>query len=410
MRIALAASPLPGLRSGEVADIVRRGWVSRRPGDEFDVRQVSDAVAEPYSGSGLADMLGLDEPAQLGGAAARRFAWVGRSQVLLDYTAGLPESSASVGGDIAWALGSRAREVFLALPVMAPAGDLGAGMIGHLAGRGGSVPAGSETGPGPGGGAAEAGRVRRADVQDEAARRADVQDEAARAEQDRRAAATPQGDREEMTAMLDEARKAVASAHLTAFVGGEQRLLGMSGLARAWMRRGTDAARAQTLEARTSEAAARMRRAFEGLSRPGLLGGSLEPGPYDGAGGGLALGLRALGGRVLPVRQAVSLALDSWASGADLCIYVSGSVGQWLPDGLNAAVEHARGEGVPIVLLYDAGGVRRGELARLGLNAAYEIRPELAFSEQTETPDTASGLSARLWQAAERLATTWGWD
>ncbi|MFC2267827.1 MAG: glycerate kinase, partial [Peptidiphaga sp.] len=142
-----------------------------------------------------------------------------------------------------------------------------------------------------------------------------------------------------------------------------------------------------------------------------LLGAEdLVRGPYAGAGGGAAFGLRIVGARVLPVREAVAVALEGWASQADLCLYVSGAVGESPPGGLDAAVACAARRAVPLVLVCDSASLQRSELARLGLNGVYEIRPGRAFDDAPETPATAAGMAGALTDAVARVAGTWGWE
>ena len=50
------------------------------------------------------------------------------------------------------------------------------------------------------------------------------------------------------------------------------------------------------------------------------------------------------------------------------------------------------------------------ELARLGLNGVYEIRPGRAFDDAPETPATAAGMAGALTDAVARVAGTWGWE
>ncbi|ERH16635.1 hypothetical protein HMPREF0043_01799, partial [Actinobaculum sp. oral taxon 183 str. F0552] len=210
------------------------------------------------------------------------------------------------------------------------------------------------------------------------------------------------------------ARRVLRPSHLTVFTGGPQRLLGPTGLARAWTRRGMAPALAQEMERALGEASAAMAAASadaDAQTGGDLLGAEdLVRGPYAGAGGGAAFGLRIVGARVLPVREAVAVALEGWASQADLCLYVSGAVGESPPGGLDAAVACAARRAVPLVLVCDSASLQRSELARLGLNGVYEIRPGRAFDDAPETPATAAGMAGALTDAVARVAGTWGWE
>ena len=132
-------------------------------------------------------------------------------------------------------------------------------------------------------------------------------------------------------------------------------------------------------------------------------------GPCSGAGGGLALGLEALGGRIVPIGDVVHSSLEGWAEGADLCVYVCGQVGEELPGGAAGAIRRAQEAGLPVVLVYDCGALRRGELAGLGLNGVYEMRPERSFLDEPETPESAAAVGDRLGDAIRAVARTWGW-
>ena len=218
----------------------------------------------------------------------------------------------------------------------------------------------------------------------------------------------------DMAGRIAAARRVLRPSHLTVFTGGPQRLLGPTGLARAWTRRGMAPALAQEMERALGQASAAMAAASadaDAQTGGDLLGAEdLVRGPYAGAGGGAAFGLRIVGARVLPVREAVAVALEGWASQADLCLYVSGAVGESPPGGLDAAVACAARRAVPLVLVCDSASLQRSELARLGLNGVYEIRPGRAFDDAPETPATAAGMAGALTDAVARVAGTWGWE
>ena len=384
MRIALAASPLPGLRASAVCDVAREAWRSERPRDSLRCRPTSDGVASAYSESGVYELLGLDELVERGGPL-RRFAGVSQRKIAFDWIESLPGpfggDSTALGEDIAWALGRGVDEIVVALGVPGGIGDLGVGMIGAIAqARRG---AGQEDGSRRAGGAAGLGKT---------SEKPDVAEAA------------------DLAGLVADARAAVGTVCLSVVVGGRQRLMGMSGLARAWMREGLDGRRAQDAERRVGEAADRLVRAANATPGKDLAGRRLSArGPHSGAGGGLALGLEAVGGRIVPVGDVVHSSLEGWAEGADLCVYVCGRVGDELPGGAAGAIRRAQEAGLPVVLVYDCGSLRRGELAGLGLNGAYEMRPERSFLDEPETPESAAAVRDRLGEAIRTVARTWGW-
>ena len=393
MRIALAASPLPGLRASAVCDVAREAWRSERPRDSLRCRPTSDGVASAYSESGVYELLGLDELVERGGPL-RRFAGVSQKKIAFDWIESLPGpfcgDSTALGEDIAWALGRGVDEIVVALGVPGGIGDLGVGMIGAIAqawrGTGqedGSRRAGESS---RAGGAAGLGKT---SEKPDVAEAADVAD---------------------LAGLVADARAAVGTVCLSVVVGGRQRLVGMSGLARAWMREGLDGRRAQDAERRVGEAADRLVRAANATPGKDLAGRRLSTrGPHSGAGGGLALGLEAVGGRIVPVGDVVHSSLEGWAEGADLCVCVCGRVGDELPGGAAGAISRAQEAGLPVVLVYDCGSLRRGELAGLGLNGAYEMRPERSFLDEPETPESAAAVRDRLGEAIRTVARTWGW-
>lgn len=393
MRIALAASPLPGLRASAVCDVAREAWLSERPRDSLRCRPASDGVASAYSESGVYELLGLDELVERGGPL-RRFAGVSQKKIALDWIESLPGpfcgDSTALGEDIAWALGRGVDEIVVALGVPGGIGDLGVGMIGAIAQ--------TRRGAGPESGSRQADGSRKADGSSGLAKTAG------------RPGVVAAADVADLAGLVADARAALGTVCLSVVVGGRQRLMGMSGLARAWMREGLDGRRAQDVERSVGEAADRLVRAANATPGRDLAGRSLSArGPHSGAGGGLALGLEALGGRIVPVGDLVHSSLEGWTEGADLCVYVCGQVGEELPGGAAGAIRRAQEAGLPVVLVYDCGALRRGELAGLGLNGAYEMRPERSFLDAPETPESAAAVRDRLGDAIRAVAGTWGW-
>ena len=393
MRIALAASPLPGLRASAVCHVAREAWQSERPRDSLRCRPTSDGVASAYSESGVYELLGLDELVERGGPL-RRFAGVSQRKIAFDWIESLPGpfsgNSTALGEDIEWALGRGADEIVVALGVPGGIGDLGVGMIGAIAQ--------ARRGAGQEDGSRRAGESRRAGGAAGLGKTSEKPDVAEAA------------DVADLAGLVADARAALGTVCLSVVVGGRQRLMGMSGLARAWMREGLDGRRAQEAERSIGEAADRLVRAANATPGKDLAGRRLSTrGPHSGAGGGLALGLEAVGGRIVPVGDVVHSSLEGWAEGADLCVYVCGRVGDELPGGAAGAIRRAQEAGLPVVLVYDCGSLRRGELAGLGLNGAYEMRPERSFLDEPETPESAAAVRDRLGEAIRTVARTWGW-
>ena len=372
MRVVLTCSPLPGLRAKESAAIAGDAWRERRPGDAVLAVPVSDGIAMPFVGSGADEVLagtGATQ-VQLGTAGERHFAHVCGEAVLLDYTevlGGVPGrgtrgSSRMIGEDLAWAAASGHREVNVVLPVPGSVSDMGAGLLEALA---------------------------RADGRT-------CSDE---------------------VATLAAARSALGAMRVNVLVSREQRLLGLSGVARAWMLEGLDSAQAQSFERAFAGAVATLGEAAAQLpSQRSLLPlrGSSPVDPsrniHAGAGGGSAFVLNLLGCAIFPIGEAV--VRERFASeiqDADLLVSVCARIGEDLPSSLLTGAALAQEVGIPVVVVYDSGGIRKGELANLGLNGAYELRPERSYSDAEETAADLAEIPVRLAELVGRVARTWGW-
>ncbi|MGO1943262.1 MAG: hypothetical protein ACTH1Z_02550 [Ancrocorticia sp.] len=364
MRVALAVSPLPGLRVGEAHAIVRQAWLTERP-DTIASRPVTDAIGMPFVGSGAEDVLAgaNPQPVERGEAGERHFAYwsdpgsQAGASVLLDYTHilnGIPQegairSSRLVGDDLVWAASRGAERVRVVLPVPGSVSDLGTGLLEPLAGAG------------------------------------------------------PIADQ------LQGARHRLGNMRVEVVVPGEQQLLGLAGVARSWIAHGLGAEQAQRFENAFSEIVAQIPERTGGLTIVGA-GGGFERNIYAGCGGGIAYILALLGGQIVTAGHLCVDPMGEEIEHSDLFVYVCGHIGEDLPSGLLAGSRIAAESGVPVVVIYDSGAIRKGELARLGLNGAYEIRPERSFSESEATTEELADLPRRLEEIVGRVARTWGWN
>ena len=368
MRVALTCSPLPGLRAKENLAIARDAWLARRPQDEVDGFPVSDGIAMPFAGSGADEVLvgaGATH-VELGGPGERHFAHVDGASVLFDYTEvfdgiprpGRPVSSRLIGADLAWAAAEGLTSVTIVLPVPGSLMDMGRGLLEALAGGHGA---------------------------------------------------------NNLASILEAARTTVASLHIIAVVAREQPLLGLSGLARSWMVEGLDAVVAQEYERGFADTVAELSEAARALPSRSLLVGGSESDParniYAGAGAGTAFVLSLLGATIHPIGQlSVGNNVSRAINDADLLVCVTGHIGEDLPSSLLAGAEVAQNAGVPVVVVYDSGGIRKGELPGLGLNGAYEIRPDRSYELPEESAQDVAEIPGRLADLMGRVATTWGWD
>lgn len=456
MKVAIVASPLPGLTAREVCDVVSRSWLRVRPGDVIDIRPSCDGIAQPFADSGAAELLGLKEIVEISHDGRRRFIYRDAHRALFDYTSAVGEdfpgylpskqsgenssfpenisvsqqdscahderntadgrgsqryplfdgvltgkSSAFLGEDIVWAVRHGLKDITVVLPSSGWVSDLGRGAFLELAlARFSSCDEGKVTTSGAQERTTKERTAKEYAVNDEGLAR-----EGNELKEERRGL-----ENLPLVELLQRARSFLSGVHITVLTGGEQRLLGLSGVARSWVKRGMKGEYAQNLEKALGREASQIVSAVALLDDSSLLSAPLNArGIYAGAGGGLGFALEALGARIFPLRQAVKLSLNGWAEKADLAVCVTGHVGEELPESVHAAVEMVQKAGIPLVLMYDSGGIRRGELARIGLDGAYELRSGRAFDLSIETPETVAELSERLEHVVASVSHTWGW-
>lgn len=372
MKVVLLAAPIEALTAKQAADVAQAAWFEERPNDDLDVFIVSDGRPPRGGGSGLAEVIG-GLPV-LGEAEDTPHIWRTDTQVLLDYTEILgfsPDSereettSRIVGRDMVWAAAEGLREAIVALPGPSPVSDLGRAMLEVLAGGEGEM-AGNASG------------------------------------------AAGSGD--ELADLLRAARAGLGSLRVSVLAADMQRLTGFEGLARMWMRRaGLSPAEAQQRDRDIGEAVDALRVAARSGTVRFLDEGPDPRGVYAGAGGGVAFALQALGARVMSVGDvSVRARLAEPISHADLVVYLAGRIEADLPSGLLAAISLTC-EGVPVVLMYDHGGIEKTELSNLALAGAHELRPHLAFMPAGPALATADEMRAILARRTHAVARTWGY-
>lgn len=375
MRVVLAGSALPGLRPSQTLQILTDAWQAERPGDTLDAFAVSDGAPQPYVGSGLDDVLasGVDQESR-GEGSERRFAYFREQAIIIDYSdvfAGLPRegslTSAIVGEDLLWAA-KRASHVIVALPHTGCIADGGIAMVQQLA-----------TGTAP------------------RTRHGDAYGQGIPARQDL------------IARWVRAAREALRGLSITVLAPAEQQLVGFGGVARAWMVQGLPADLAQAYEKELGSIAALLADAGAESQSLGLL--STPPSArdvYSGV-GGIGFALSVLGARIYPVGDlTVRPQLGSVIEQADLVVYACGAIGEDLPSGLAVAINEARRVGCAIVVIYETGSLRKGELARLGIHGAYALRE--GFSDGDTRVDGIADVAERLATVSRSVAHTWGWD
>ncbi|QTG76265.1 hypothetical protein [Trueperella pecoris] len=368
MRIALISSALPGLGPLDVGALAAGAWREARPGDDVAVVPTSEGQPVAHIGTGLEDVVRfraeaadtIDVPGGrryvVAGARAvidlaEIMAWDGRGEPI--------GSTAFLASDISMLIDRGVTDLHLHLPQLMKPTDLGLGLLGGLAGQ--EVSFDDEPG--------------------------------------------------DLGQILHDARSAVRGLSLTATYAAGLPLLGVDGMARRWAALGYEAARAQEIEKKAGAWVHEFERAARHSTRRSLLAGGSDADSragYAGPGGGLGMTASLLGATTRLIGDI--LVASCVGEEADLIVYVCDSIGVDLPSGLHAAVRCGQELGVPVVLLTDSAGMRKGEMPRLGLNGAYELRPQRAFLDEDDDPASLTLLPQLLTQATRKVATTWGWD
>ncbi|MGV4302795.1 hypothetical protein [Trueperella pyogenes] len=362
MHVTVLCSGLPGLGPQAVVDCAVAAWRAARPQDVVVGLATSEGIDVAHVGTGLGDVVCFHHPharaVNLGQSTPRRW-WRWDDNALIDladscsWTGEYRGSTAFLGEDLRDLVRSGVKRVHLHLPQLMSPTDLGLGMLGELAG----VQLGDEP--------------------------------------------------RELVQVLADARAALAGLSMVVTYAADLPLLGINGMARLWAERGFDGLEAQDFERRIVGWVRELDYAAQRSSRRSLLSGNTEPrAGFAGPGGGLGLTFALLGASMAQIGDAL---VGRYLGPTDLIVYVSDSIGVDLPSGVHAAARFGEKAGIPVVLLTDSAGIRKGELARLGLHGSYELRPERAFLAFDDDADDAVEIS-RLSEAMGLIATTWGWD
>lgn len=420
MNICFGVNPLTAFPSSSLAQVCEEEWKKVRPNDHCESVLLSDGVCALGVGSGIDDIMSREDALciELGPAHLRHFMWVNQQQIVIDYTGvigGFPlsheDSSAIIGQDLRnIAVGELGRDlsfalpstINLVLPTFSSIADMGIGLLEALLGDS----------------------------------RRDIRDGGRFSEwvwKDY----SPQSRGQEV---LAHARTLLAHWDIRVLVSQEQALIGLSGVARGWQNAGMDPRRAQEYEEEHSALLSRLHRLVSHnhsslmptflplISQEDAEGSSQRNNDrnisaYDGVCSGVGYILRILGARIFPVSALRREKLEAALEQCDLYVHISGSIKETIPSTLILASSLAERRALPVVLLYERGGVRRGEYAQWGVHGAYELFPEYAHIDndvRIEESDDASDFSAEMsqaWQMASTirkkmsiLARTWGWD
>ncbi|MDP9800181.1 glycerate kinase [Arcanobacterium wilhelmae] len=368
MRILLVASALGGIGPVAVAGRAQRAWFSVRPHDDVQIAPIAEGDVVAHVGTGLDEVMEYINPElsslQLGDEP-RRIWWSGRNEWTIDLANSLTWSGESdprgssdfLGADLDHLVMSGAHQIHVHVPTLMRHTDVGLGMLAHLAGQPVST------------------------------------------------------DPNELSLALLTARRRLAGVRMILTYPSAMALTGLSGVARHWEPKlGSRAA--LEAEREIGEIAHALEAAQAQISRKSLLAGS-QPSTtsaYSGVGGGLGLMFDLLGAQVRPLgsfltRRGQGLGDEPY----DLVVYVGDTIGVDVPSGVQTCVELASQEAAPVVVIFDRAGLRKGELPRLGLNGAYELRED-AYAEEETPIDALAMIPILLDEQVSRVARTWGWD
>ncbi|MDP9807101.1 glycerate kinase [Trueperella bonasi] len=370
MKVALVCSALPGMGPRDVTKRVASRWRAARPADDVVEVATSEGETIAHLGTGLDDVVRLRhpqaKPTSSDADLPRRIRWTWEGGAFIDLADAMTWAGDGepigptdfLGRDILDVKRQGTKRFHIHLPQLITRSDLGLGMLGELAGTPIDV--------------CEKPRA--------------------------------------LSAELAKAQDALGMLSITLTYPAGMPLLGVNGMARMWDQAGMDGRTAQNFERHIGGWVHELNQASQNSPRRSLLGddGADARAPSAGPGGGLGFMLGLLGARQLLIGD--HLVGHSIPNDADLIVYVCAAMGMDLPSGLHAATRHAEQFGIPVVLLTDSAGMRKGELPRLGLHGSYELRPERAFAEEPEEIAAIARIPGLLDESISRIATTWGWD
>lgn len=356
--------------------LVSENWRAVRPADVVETFEVSAGQPRDLVGTGLAEITQARYPdlraIERGGTAnnpwhiiwissARNHALIDLAEVLTWDGQGSPlGSSAFLGKDLADLAGRGVRHLHINLPQLMRFSDAGQGILTELTGK-----------------------------------------------------QLDGADPLEVSQAISVARETISQLTVYTTYSAPVKLTGFSGMAHSWAEKGLDPQTAQQAQQELGQWIAAVTRALE-LDNRLLL--EAEPAPrsaYAGAGGGLAMMLEALRSRVLPIGTylfGMHPEINRAISQSELCCYVSGKIGINIPSPLTELSDRTSAHGIPLVLVADSAGMRKGELPNLGIHGAYELRPELAYlPDQLDDPHSSVDISHKLAKQIQKTAMTWGY-
>lgn len=362
---------------GAVADLAQDSWWQIRPADAVETFPVSPGWPRDLIGTGLAEIAQRTYPdlraLERGDSLADPWhvIWISDEQhyALIDLADAMSweghgsplGSSAFLGRDLHTLITSGVRRLQINLPQFMRYSDAGQGLLAALTGQD-----------------------------------------------------TTGADTRTVAQIIGAARQAISQLTVYVTYSAPMELAGFSGMAHSWAEQGLDPQLAQRAQQELGQWGNTVAQALDTMADRLLPGTPLATqSAYAGAGGGLAMMLEVLRARVLPIGAylfGMYPETDTAISQSDLCCYIGGRIGVNIPSPLTELSDRAGKYGVPVVLVADAAGMRKGELQNLGVHGSYELRPELAFLEpQPDDPQSSAAITEKLAEQLQRVAVTWGY-
>ena len=418
MQITAICNPLTGIKSADVAQIFQDQWLQTRAEQKEDTRrdhvctiQSTHGRMTGDSGTGLASVLFTE------------IGWTPEECMLLDFAQtaswngeGVPvASSYPLGVQLRQALSEQPQQLWMHLPRFSQCSDLGLGLLAAFIPE--SIPKQED--------------FCTDDFNYQTL--AEFSSVVAKIRLEHVAAA--------LRSALTRLRQLTQDLSVTVTYSEEQPLLGFSGIAKSWTNYGVSAQSAQRAEALFGEISAW----FEKVFASQMLLGSPKQMSFAGTGGGLGLLFNSLGFQVRDL--ALQLAenevfwgkLRTAVSCSDAVFYLCEPFGAQIPQSFINVSALAAEFAVPLVLMSESSGIRRGDLPRLGLAGNYDLNPEIylgescfAASSDARSAGELTTVHAQTIQAAQanisaqsdstqlhlpqllremtaRCARTWGW-
>lgn len=362
MQITAICNPLTGIKSADVAQIFQDQWLRTRAERKEDAHKDKDHVCTIQSTHGR--MTG-DSGTGLAPVLFTEIGWSREECTLLDFAQtaswngeGVPvASSYPLGVQLREALLGQPQRLWIHLPRFSKCSDLGLGLLAAF-------------------------------IPDSIPEREDFcADDFNYQTLEELSSVVAKIRMEHVAAVLLSAftrlRQLTQDLSATITYSEEQPLFGFSGIAKSWTNYGVSAQSAQQAEALFGEISAFFEKSF--ASR--MLLGAPKQMSSAGTGGGLGFLFNSLGFQVRDLALQLAENEVFWGkmraavSCSDAVFYLCEPFGAQIPQGFINVSDLAAEFAVPLVLMSESSGIRRGDLPRLGLAGNYDLNPEIYLGE-----------------------------